>query len=250
MADMVAFEEEVRRLFSLSRIERIERDILGLYQGGERRRNSYEKNAFVIRELLEYRKYLLEEDFSLNEASMELLIEFNDVLKTQLKEMRQRTISLAEKVLDSNSPEGTEVTGKCFLGYNYPKKHPVQTIRAKKIWATLNGTLDNFEPLYDDGVTIAFRVEPSENGLKYDSCNQLLWLGESTDNWNERLDRELTKDLDLTFAFHNLWDHMHFSIYDLLWVRDFNVELHVESEYNTYPDEEYDDLDWSAYDYY
>ena len=53
----------------------------------------------------------------------------------------------------------------------------------------------------------------------------------------------------LIYAFHNLWDAMHFSIFDLLWVRDFNVELYVESNYATYSGE-YDDLDWSKYDFY
>lgn len=66
MVDMVAFGEEVRRLFCLSRIKKIECEILKLYQEGERRRDSY-RSAFAISKLLYIRKFLLEEEFTLNE---------------------------------------------------------------------------------------------------------------------------------------------------------------------------------------
>ena len=36
------------------------------------------------------------------------------------------------------------------------------------------------------------------------------------------------------FQFHNLYEHTCFSIFDLLWVRDFNVEISVEYDYATY----------------
>lgn len=38
-------------------------------------------------------------------------------------------------------------------------------------------------------------------------------------------DREMTKDMHLTRVFHNIYEHMEFSIFDLLWVRDFNIEV-------------------------
>ncbi len=234
MEDRIAFEDEVRSLFNQPRIKKIECDILKLYQECERRRyERIERDSFVIQQLLKTRKYLLEEDFQLNEASRQLLVEFNSALKAQLEEMWQQTVALGEKVINCSSPD-TEAIGKCFLGYNYSRIHPVQTVRAKKMWDILNGCLATFEPLYDDGVTHCVRVCSSGDGLEYDSCNQVLYLGEEVDNWNEGLDQEYTKDLHLIYAFHNLWDAMHFSIFDLLWVRDFNVELYVESNYTTY----------------
>ena len=169
-------------------------------------------------------------------------------LKAQLEEMRRQTIALGVKVVCRAPSPDTEAIGKCFLGYNYSKTHPVQTMRAKKMWDILNGSLDTFDSLYD-GVAHCFRVHPSDDGLEYDSCNQVLYLGEEIDNWNEGLDEEFTKDLHLIYAFHNLWDHMHFSIFDLLWIRDFSVELFVESSYTTYSGD-YDDLNWRKYDFY
>lgn len=61
----------------------------------------------------------------------------------------------------------------------------------------------------------------------------------------------MTKDMHLTYAFHNLFSHLDFSIYDLLWVRDFNIEIHLAYDYNTYENKEYgDDLDWEKCDYW
>ena len=44
-----------------------------------------------------------------------------------------------------------------------------------------------------------------------------------TENWNEGLDKEKTKDMKLCYAFHNINTHTAFSIFDLLWVRDFYI---------------------------
>ena len=44
-----------------------------------------------------------------------------------------------------------------------------------------------------------------------------------TENWNEGLDKEKTKDMKLCYAFHNINAHTAFSIFDLLWVRDFYI---------------------------
>jgi hypothetical protein len=42
------------------------------------------------------------------------------------------------------------------------------------------------------------------------------------------LDRELTKDLHLTSAFHNLFEHMEFAITDFVYVREFETEINIE----------------------
>ena len=54
------------------------------------------------------------------------------------------------------------------------------------------------------------------------------WLGmeDENDNWNEGLDREWSKDMHLIYPFHNLYDNCFFSLYDLVYVREFNLEVH------------------------
>ena len=49
-----------------------------------------------------------------------------------LIDMRNRTIKLYESLKGNDVKNDMVVKGKYFLGYEYSKIHPVQTIRAKK----------------------------------------------------------------------------------------------------------------------
>ena len=59
----------------------------------------------------------------------------------------------------------------------------------------------------------------------------------------------MTKDIHQVYPFHALFTDMDFSIYDLLWVRDFNIEITTESDYGSYPEGEnkYDVIDGKKY---
>ena len=212
----------VQEIFNTKAVQEIEIEILNLQYETEKRRLFRDSEGFAIKSLLGIRRNILHDYFVMDENYKLLLSEFNEALKLQLIDMRNRTIKLYESVKGNDVKNDMVVRGKCFLGYEYSKIHPVQTVRAKKMWAMLNGTI-----------------------------NEMLYLQEEPDNWNEGLDRELTKDMHLIHAFHNLYEHLDFSIFDLLWVRDFNIELHAEIDYHTYKSEEFgDDLDWSKCDYF
>jgi hypothetical protein len=143
-------------------------------------------------------------------------------------EVRQRTINLYESVVKANLPGSVEVTGKCYLGFNYPKLHPIQDERVKKMWNILNGCEDRYMPLYDDGLG-QYRIRSYDPPVPdYESVNKMLYLEDEPFNCNDGLDREWTKDMMITYQFHELYDHMEFSIFDLLWVREFEIELNVE----------------------
>lgn len=147
--------------------------------------------------------------------------------------------------------EDIEVVSKCFLDYGYPQSHPVQTIRSKKIWAILNGTIDNYCPYYDDGVIMGgYTADGTADVYDQAPKNSILYQQKEIDNWNEGLDPELTKDMHLTFQFHNLYDHTHFSIFDLLWVRKFEVETTMEHDWSIGKGSDDDELDWNKCDYY
>ena len=135
------------------------------------------------------------------------------------------------------------------MGYDYSKIHPVQSMRAKKMWAILNATLDNYIFLYSEHGVCHFYMCNEDSDI--DTESELLYLNEELNNWNEGLDRDMSADMHLTYAFHNLFQHLEFSIFDLLWVRDFNIEIHVEHDYQTYKDDESEDyLDWKKCDYF
>ena len=116
-----------------------------------------------------------------------------------------------------------EITAKCKLGYQYPKGHPVQSERAETIWEILT---QGYVPLYDDyGCSRRFMMRKN---LAPPSLVELLYLSEELNNWNiESLDREWSQDMNLIHPFHNLYTHMPFSLFDLIYVRDFNLEINL-----------------------
>ena len=243
--------KRIQEIFSSAAIKEIEREIIDMEYEVERSHISTETAKDGIRRLLEIRRTLLNQMFVMDEENKQLLSDFNEALKAQMIEMRKRAVRLLESAVASDASASYELTGKCFLGYEYSKIHPVQTIRAKKMWAVMNGTLDKYMPLYEDGASCCFSLTYRDGKMDAIPTEyEILYLEDRIDNWNDELDREMTKDMHLIHAFHNLYSHMEFSIFDLLWVRDFNIEISVEADYDTYPaDYARDDLDWDKYDY-
>ena len=237
-----------QEIFNTTAIKEIEISILNIYYDIEIGKHHWYREKETICQLLKIRKQILDSMFVINENYKVLLTDFNEAMTLQLINMRKRTISIYESV--SKIKQSSYIEGKCFLGYEYSKIHPVQTIRAKKIWALLSGSLDDYMPLYyDNGVNHGFSIYTENPNIE--SENELLYLSKEKNNWNEGLNREITKDMHLTYAFHNLFRHLDFSIYDLLWVRDFNIEIHVEHNYDTYQNNEHDDdLHWDECDYF
>ena len=237
----------VQEIFNTIEIRRIEIEILLTIEENDRRWCS--NNAYVetVKHLLSVRKHVLDSKFVMDENYKSLLSDFNEALIAQATEMRKRAIDMHNASINCGKECDIETIGKCFLGYKYSSIHPVQTMRAKKIWNILNGSYDEFMPLYYNGAC-SFSISNNE---KPESINQMLYLDDCLDNWNERLDKEMTKDMHLVYPFHALFTDMDFSIYDLLWVRDFNIEITTESDYDSYPEGEnkYDDIDWNKGDY-
>lgn len=232
---------KVQEIFDNPAIKEIEEKMLFLQTDADGRFWLSVQNCNSILQLMEVRKRLLDDMFIMDEHYKQLLSEFNEVLKANLIDMREREIEMVRALIPFAEKNGCmiEANGKCFLGYDYTLIHPVQTERAKKVWNLLNGTYENYQPMYDDGAALCYlRWEDgkltSGAGDHLDSENELLYLSEKIDNWNECLDKDLTADMHLIYPFHNLWSHMEiFSIFDLLWVRDFNIELNVECDYSS-----------------
>lgn len=239
----------VQDIFNTKAVKEIETEILDVYFANEKHGTHNEIEVHVIRRLLGIRKNILNDMFVFDSQYKQLLYDFNEALIGQLKEMRKRTIALYHATKDICQDTSLEVSGKCLLGYGYSVIHPVQTIRAKKIWAVLNGCLDKFMALYDSDGAGNFRISSWDPHV--DTENEMLYGHDEWYNHNEGLDKEMTKDMHLIYAFHDLFDHMDFSIFDLLWIRDFNIEIKVECDYHTYMKEDYcDDLDWGKYDFF
>ena len=231
-----------KEIFDHPAVKAVEIEILGIV-GDEKRYRTGKDSKLAVQHLLSVRKRILNGMFEWSDENFMLLSEFNNALVHAQCEMRERLSRLSESVKETGL-ENLEFLGKVFLSYKYSEIHPVQSIRARKMWNVLNGSYDDFMPLYKDGVNgIYFKGQktiPSEK--------EAVYLSEETENWNEGLDREKTKDMKLCYAFHNLYDHTAFSILDLLWVRDFCIEINAESTHNT-GSTDWDDIDWDKYDY-
>ena len=137
----------VQEIFNTKAVQEIETEILNLQYETEKRKLFRDYEGVAIERLLGIRRNILNEYYVMDENYKQLLCEFNEALKLQLIDMRNRTIKFFESVKDNDVKNNMVVKGKCFLGYEYSKIHPVQTIRAKKMWAMLNGTMDDFMPV-------------------------------------------------------------------------------------------------------
>ena len=151
------------------------------------------------------------------------IIAFNDALRDALKEMYDRAHCIWDSIKENAWGDDVEVTAKCFLSYDYPGLHPLQGEERGELWGAICDS--GWNPLYDDGVTLPTLTLPRDINEDFDT---FIGVDCPPPNWNEGLDRELTKDLHLHSAFHNLFDHMNFSITDFIYVRKFETEINIE----------------------
>lgn len=150
------------------------------------------------------------------------IIAFNDVLTAALRELYDRTHRIWDSIKDNADFKDAEIEAKCYLSYDYPKLHPVQGDDRQDLW---NAICDaGWNRLYDDGVSLTRLSIPCND----ESFESFIGMDDGYNNWNEGLDRELTKDLHLTSAFHNLFEHMEFAITDFIYVREFETEINIE----------------------
>lgn len=179
--------------------------------------------------LLYLRNRLLNDQALTHESQEELLphiIAFNDALRDELKHMYDRAHELYTTICAIQP--GIELEAKCFLSKKYPSLHPFQNASRQELWDALCDT--GWNPLYDTGVTHSL-VFPRDLDVSFES---FIGMDIPPTNWNEGLDQELTKDLHLINAFHNLYDHTNFALTDLIYFRDFteNIEIHIEQLLN------------------
>ena len=127
----------VQEIFNSTAVRSVEEQILDLYHETERKHWCNDENKKAIKSLLEVRRRILNSMFVLDEQNKQLLAEFNEAMKLQLIEMRKRAIDLYNSVYTPDMGGTVEVEGKCFMGYEYSKIHPVQSIRAKKCGQSL-----------------------------------------------------------------------------------------------------------------
>ena len=174
--------------------------------------------------LLELRKRIINHQvLQHQEEILPDIIAFDNALRSALRDMYDRAHSIWKNI-GENKSYGDEITltAKCFLG-SYPKLHPIQDDDRFKLWCAINDT--GWNPIYEEGIGLSSLYFPTDIN---DSFERYIGMECPPPNWNEGLDRELTKDLHLTSAFHNIFEHMNFAITDFIYVREFDTEINVE----------------------
>ena len=121
--------------------------------------------------------------------------------------------------------EDVEVEACCYLSNDYPALHPVQGENRQELWNALQDSGWNL--LYEYGVSFLLQLRGNDDPDSND-FDEFIGMNCPPPNWNEGLDQELTKDLHLIQAFHNLFDHTDFAITDFIYCRDFYYEIKVE----------------------
>ena len=173
--------------------------------------------------LLSLRKNMINERVLANqEEILPDIIAFNDAMTDALRELYDRTHRIWDSIKDNADFKDAEIEAKCYLSYDYPKLHPVQGKDRQDLWNALCDT--GWNGVYEQGLSLMTLSLPEDNF----SFEDFVGLDEKDNNWNEGLDRELTKDLHLTSAFHNTFEHLKFAITDFIYVREFETEINIE----------------------
>lgn len=196
----------------------IEEDIMMRYNRSPRDYSDYDcllsmRKSMINKRVLAHQEEILPD-----------IIAFNDALREALKEMYDRAHHIWNSIKEEKSfGDDIELEAMCFLSYEYPELHPVQGKEREELWDAICDS--GWNPLYDKGVTLSTLILPRDLNESFDT---FIGMDCPPPNWNEGLDRELTKDLRLIDTFHNLFDHTNFAITDFIYVRQFETEIKIE----------------------
>ena len=212
----------IKEILRSDDIQRIESEIIKAHNGiGIRyRKNDYSnfdclleiRKDFINKKVLKHQEELLPE-----------IIDFNEALRNALQKMYNKARRMwidFQKLQDWG--DDIELTAVCYLGVVYPTRHPLQGEDRQDLWNALCD--DELNPLYAGGVSLQTLTFPSDNKESFET---LTGMDCPPPNWNEGLDRNLTKDLHLIWQFHHLFDHTDWAITDFIYVRDFEIRIKV-----------------------
>ena len=214
--NMIEFED--CGLFEYS-IEAIEKEIIYRYKSARCYESDDDYLLALRRSIINKKVLAHQKDF------LPDIIAFNGALREALREMYDRAHRIWDKMIttiDEGNGEELELTAKCYFDTEYPALHPIQGEDRQELWYALCD--EDLNPLYADGISILTLTFPRDEGCTFES---FIGMDCPPPNWNEGLDPELTKELQLISQFHNLFQHMSFAITDFIYVRKFKTEINI-----------------------
>lgn len=190
--------------------------------------------------LMEQRKKRINSFFWKHEETfLPDIVEFNEALTNALQETWNKVANLHLEL-------GYEdIEGTLWFGPEFPKNHPLAdcpSIGGKYCYQALWEALTDPDAHHEYKYGIETSVTPMR--LVQDSFEEFIGLSKTTPNWNEGLDRELTKDLHLILPFHTLYEHTSFAITDIIYAREFSIEVEVDKEFPYHYDKTKKKFEW------
>lgn len=220
---------DIVRILTTPELQEIEQRICCLHNHMFDHMNETECFIIEIQHLMERRKKIAHRGLWDYQAKLlPDIIEFNDALKGAFHEMWNTIDVMRNKI----NYEYQSIEATLWFDTNFPANHPL----AKKADADKKAKLQElWEAITDPDAHQAYKYgihrSIHSNCLLEETFEGFVGLSETTPNWNEGLNPEVTKDLHLIMPFHTLFEHTDFTIYDLIYVRDFHMEIDVEMDF-------------------
>ena len=174
----------------------------------------------AVQKGLELRRKMLEDAFGYTGENKELLRVFCARLNDAVISLYRKAWPLYEQLNEVDMTNDITLVAK--LRMVYPELHPVQDMEEQEVWKALQ------EYRYNPGVDDAFNLMHRAGHQEVYDEKAILQLQPKEQPWDEQLPEEWNQDLPLTMLFHHWHSHSFFSLYDLMYIRDFEGCLRIE----------------------
>jgi hypothetical protein len=204
----------------------IEKCIVKLYEKGA----NDDKISDEIESLLMERWGLMHKSIVWDDEFIAKLVAMNEKMKQALIDMRNLAFGTYNHQI-ANCPDDKEfdVTGRLFVddmemeGWEYGSH---MSDYLSEILQT-----PEYSSLYRYGVAHEVIFESSDRPYGINENNtemNMLYMAELPENWNEHMDREKTANLNIIYGVHNMIDHCHWTLQDLINVKSYKSKIEVE----------------------
>ena len=230
--------KELRRLEAMpvKSIKEVERRMVKVYKeyGAE---DISHYAAECIETLKVERWALMRRNFKWTDENVARLEVVNEQLKAALLDMRRKTIEVYESLNSWRTPDKIlDVSGTLWVESMIFEGWETDTEIQDLLWDIMT-----YPPycggLYEyNGISHPYNLDYdstySHNSDGYRTENDMLYLSDAPDNWNELMNRERTDHLHLVYGIHNLYEHCHWSLQDLLGIRSYKIKIEIEQRNN------------------
>ena len=207
-------------------VRKLEERIVKLYEKGA----IDDKTSDEIESLLMERWRLMHRSIVWDDDFIAKLVAMNEKMKQALIDMRNLALNTYTHLL-TNCPDEKEfdVTGRLFVddmemeGWKYG-------IHMSDYLSEILQTPE-YSGLYRYGVAHEVIFESSDRPYGINENNtemNMLYMAELPENWNEHMDREKTANLNIIYGVHNMIDHCHWTLQDLINVKSYKSKIEVE----------------------